>query len=118
MRTTVSSTIHSFRTLGCSLAYIPDNTPTSWNVAIGSNAYSHSMTEQWTNAIVENLVRQLVAIDREYKYVTTCMIVQKSGAGMRSATSCFWNAETDHGHSVTMEHGDMYVITTVFVCKA
>jgi dynein light chain Tctex-type 1 len=86
--------------------------------AIGDMRYSHTLTEQWTNTIVENLVRQLVAIDRDYKYVTTCMIVQKSGAGMRSATSCFWNAETDHGHSITMEHGDMYVITTVFVCKA
>lgn len=85
---------------------------------IGDNVYSHARTEQWTNAIVENLVMRLVSIDRDYKYVTTCMIVQKSGAGMRSATSCFWNAETDHGHSITMEHGEMYVITTIFVCKA
>lgn len=85
---------------------------------IGDSPYSHARTEEWTNAIVENLVMRLVSIDRDYKYVTTCMIVQKSGAGMRSATSCFWNAETDHGHSITMEHGDMYVITTIFVCKA
>jgi dynein light chain Tctex-type 1 len=85
---------------------------------IGDKLYSHAHTEQWTNAIVEMLVMRLVSIDRDYKYVTTCMIVQKTGAGMRSATSCFWNAETDHGHSITMEHGDMYVITTIFVCKA
>jgi dynein light chain Tctex-type 1 len=92
--------------------------PPIGRTAIGDNLYSHSLTEQWTNSVVESLVMKLVAIDRDYKYVTTCMIVQKSGAGMRSATSCFWNAETDHGHSITMEHGDMYVITTVFVCKA
>lgn len=68
---------------------------------IGEASYMHDTTTMWTNSIVENLVRKFVNIDRENKYIVSCMIVQKSDAGMRSATSCFWNAQTDSGHSVT-----------------
>lgn len=68
---------------------------------IGESPYIHDSTTQWTNTIVESLVRKFVSIDRDNKYIVSCMIVQKSDAGMRSATSCFWNAQTDSGHSVT-----------------
>jgi len=68
---------------------------------IGDSVYLHEATTQWTNSIVESLVRKFVNIDRDNKYIVSCMIVQKSDAGMRSATSCFWNAQTDSGHSVT-----------------
>lgn len=68
---------------------------------IADSPYVHDSTTQWTNTIVESLVRKFVNIDRDNKYIVSCMIVQKSDAGMRSATSCFWNAQTDSGHSVT-----------------
>ncbi|OSX81576.1 hypothetical protein BU14_0014s0123 [Porphyra umbilicalis] len=85
---------------------------------IGAEEYAHARTDGWTNDIVDNLVKNLVALDRSYKYIVTCMIVQKCGAGMRSSTQCFWNPASDIGLSVQVENPSMYVITTVFACKA
>lgn len=68
---------------------------------IQDSPYSHEATNSWTNKIVESLVRLLVQIDRDNKYIVTCMIVQNLHQGMRSATSCFWNAQTDTGYSLT-----------------
>lgn len=71
------------------------------NEVISNAVYSHEATELWTNKIVETLVRSLVQYDRDYKYIVTCMIVQNLHQGMRSATSCFWNAQSDTGYSLT-----------------
>lgn len=102
----------------CDEAFVRASVNDAVTEIIGDASYTHDSTTQWTNSIVENLVRKFVNIDRDNKYIVSCMIVQKSDAGMRSATSCFWNAQTDNGHSVTTERSDMYVITTVFICKA
>ena len=68
---------------------------------IGESPYVHDSTTGWTNAIVEGLVKRFVGVAPQNKFIVTCMVVQKSDAGMRSATSCFWNAQTDSGHSIT-----------------
>ncbi len=36
---------------------------------IGDASYTHDTTTQWTNSIVESLVRKFVNIDRENKYI-------------------------------------------------
>ncbi|CAN8073014.1 unnamed protein product [Agarophyton chilense] len=84
---------------------------------IQDSTYSHDATNVWANKIAELVVRTLVNVDRDNKYIVTSMIVQNLRQGMRSATSCFWNAQTDNGYSLTREKNGMYVITTVFICK-
>lgn len=37
--------------------------------AIGEASYSHEATSEWTNTIVESLVRKFVNIDRDNKYI-------------------------------------------------
>lgn len=38
---------------------------------IGDAPYLHDSTTQWTNTIVESLVRKFVTLDRENKYIGT-----------------------------------------------
>lgn len=44
----------------------------------------------------------------------TCMIMQKNGAGLHTASSCFWNNETDGSCTVRWENKTMYCIVSVF----
>lgn len=81
---------------------------------IQDEPYSHEATRIWTNKIVEKLVRTLVQIDRDNKYIVTCMIVQNLRQGMRSATSCFWNAQTDSGYSLTYVSLSLYLSIPLF----
>lgn len=92
---------HNAATPECNEEFVRGAVNQAVTDTIADSPYVHDATTQWTNTIVESLVRKFVNINRDNKYIVSCMIVQKSDAGMRSATSCFWNAQTDSGHSVT-----------------
>eukprot|EP00177_Eucheuma_denticulatum_P000497 GFKZ01000874.1.p1 GENE.GFKZ01000874.1~~GFKZ01000874.1.p1 ORF type:complete len:160 (-),score=21.20 GFKZ01000874.1:304-783(-) len=97
--------------------FIKDVVNKTVDQVIRDAGYSHEATSIWVNQIVEIVVRSLVKVDRDNKYIVTCMIVQNLRQGMRSATSCYWSSRTDSGYSLTNERNGMYVITTVFICQ-
>uniref|UniRef100_A0A8D1DHW1 Dynein light chain Tctex-type 1 n=1 Tax=Sus scrofa TaxID=9823 RepID=A0A8D1DHW1_PIG len=63
--------------------------------AIGGNAYQHSKVNQWTTNVVEQTLSQLTKLGKPFKYIVTCVIMQKNGAGLHTASSCFWDSSTD-----------------------
>ncbi|MBN3300172.1 HUNK kinase, partial [Amia calva] len=63
--------------------------------AIGGNAYQHSRVNQWTTSVVEQCLSQLTKLGKPFKYIVTCIIMQKNGAGLQTASSCFWDNTTD-----------------------
>uniref|UniRef100_A0A8C1Q641 Dynein, light chain, Tctex-type 1 n=1 Tax=Cyprinus carpio TaxID=7962 RepID=A0A8C1Q641_CYPCA len=44
----------------------------------------------------------------------TCIIMQKNGAGLQSASSCFWDNTTDGSCTVRWENKHLYCIVSVF----
>lgn len=46
--------------------------------------------------------------------VVTCTIMQKNGAGLHTASSCFWDNTTDGSCTVRWENKTMYCIVSVF----
>lgn len=44
----------------------------------------------------------------------TCTIMQKNGAGLHTASSCFWDNSTDGSCTVRWENKTMYCIVSVF----
>uniref|UniRef100_A0A8B9RYA2 Dynein light chain Tctex-type 1 n=2 Tax=Neoaves TaxID=3078114 RepID=A0A8B9RYA2_9AVES len=63
--------------------------------AIGGNAYQHSKVNQWTTSVVEQTLSQLTKLGKPFKYIVTCVIMQKNGAGLHTASSCFWDNSSD-----------------------
>ncbi|KAH9592761.1 Dynein light chain Tctex-type, variant 2, partial [Schistosoma haematobium] len=84
---------------------------------IGSSSYSHSKVQQWTSSVIEQCLSQLTKLGKPFKYIgmsdeimfqpfsVTCVIMQKSGAGLHTASSCYWDSSTDGVHClpVTVE---------------
>uniref|UniRef100_A0AAX7U401 Dynein light chain Tctex-type 3 n=1 Tax=Astatotilapia calliptera TaxID=8154 RepID=A0AAX7U401_ASTCA len=66
---------------------------------IGGTDYNQSKVNQWTASIVEHSLTHLVKQGRAFKYIVNCTIMQKSGAGLHTANSCYWDTATDD-HSV------------------
>lgn len=90
---------------------------------IGGADYDHSKVNQWTAGIVENSLTHLVKQGRAFKFIgewvawpaaanvlqlnayvelcfalcvaVNCAIMQKSGAGLHTANSCYWDTTTD-----------------------
>ncbi|XP_023584490.1 dynein light chain Tctex-type 1 isoform X3 [Trichechus manatus latirostris] len=83
--------------------------------AIGGNAYQHSKVNQWTTNVVEQTLSQLTKLGKPFKYIVTCVIMQKNGAGLHTASSCFWDSSTDGKTSVSafLDHAETYLIKAV-----
>ncbi|XP_076643366.1 dynein light chain 90F [Halictus rubicundus] len=83
-------------------------------VSIGGNAYQHNKVNQWTSNVVEACLGNLTKLQKPYKYIVTCVIMQKNGAGLHTASSCFWDNATDGSCTVRWENKTMYCIVSVF----
>ncbi|XP_061480252.1 dynein light chain Tctex-type 1 isoform X1 [Rhineura floridana] len=89
---------------------------------IGGNAYLHSKVNQWTTGVVEQILSQLTKLGKPFKYVAlclleftvTCVIMQKNGAGLHTASSCFWDNSADGTCTVRWENKTMYCIVSAF----
>ncbi|XP_009317436.1 PREDICTED: dynein light chain Tctex-type 1 [Pygoscelis adeliae] len=82
--------------------------------AIGGNAYQHSKVNQWTTSVVEQTLSQLTKLGKPFKYIVTCVIMQKNGAGLHTASSCFWDNSSDGTCTVRWENKTMYCIVSAF----
>ncbi|XP_029281556.1 dynein light chain Tctex-type 1 [Cottoperca gobio] len=89
-------------------------TKESVEAAIGGNAYQHSRVNQWTTSVVEQCLSQLSKLGKPFKYIVTCIIMQKNGAGLQTASTCFWDNSTDGSCVVRWENKSMYCIVSVF----
>ncbi|KAI2654331.1 Dynein light chain Tctex-type 1 [Labeo rohita] len=81
---------------------------------IGNSSYQHSKVNQWTSSIVESSLNQLTKLGKPFKYIVTCIILQKNGAGLHTASSCFWDNSTDGSCTVRWENKTIYCIVSVF----
>ncbi|XP_032398134.1 dynein light chain Tctex-type 1 [Etheostoma spectabile] len=86
----------------------------SVEAAIGGNAYQHSRVNQWTTSVVEQCLSQLSKLGKPFKYIVTCIIMQKNGAGLQTASTCFWDNSSDGSCTVRWENKSMYCIVNVF----
>ncbi|XP_056604980.1 dynein light chain Tctex-type 1 isoform X1 [Triplophysa dalaica] len=82
--------------------------------AIGANIYQQNRVNVWTSNVVEQCLSQLSKLGKPFKYIVTCIIMQKNGAGLQSASSCFWDNTTDGSCTVRWENKSIYCIVSVF----
>ncbi|XP_061595267.1 dynein light chain Tctex-type 1 [Cololabis saira] len=86
----------------------------SIETAIGGNAYEFNRVNQWTTSVMEQSLSQLSKLGKPFKYIVNCTIMQKSGAGLQTGSSCFWDNSADGTCTVRWENKTMYCIVTVF----
>mmetsp|Transcript_88471 Transcript_88471/g.235354 ORF Transcript_88471/g.235354 Transcript_88471/m.235354 type:complete len:111 (-) Transcript_88471:5000-5332(-) len=81
---------------------------------LGKQIYTQNLTGQWISNICEKCTKKLVALNKPFKYVVTCVIMQRNGAGLHTACSCFWDSANDGSCSYRLEDKSMYCIVTCF----
>ena len=81
---------------------------------IGGNNYMTSKVSMWTNSIVEATLSSLTKLQKSFKYIVTSIIMQKNGAGLTTASSCFWDKDMDGSCTVRWENKTIFCIVTVF----
>uniref|UniRef100_A0A3P8V0J3 Dynein light chain Tctex-type 3 n=1 Tax=Cynoglossus semilaevis TaxID=244447 RepID=A0A3P8V0J3_CYNSE len=111
---------------------------------VGGEDYSQSQVNKWTASIVERCLTQLVKQGKPYKFIgtseplaaqmytnclcddlinvfvfqnsysVTCAVMQKTGAGLHTANSCYWDTSMDGSSTVRWENRTMYCVVSVF----
>eukprot|EP00470_Lotharella_oceanica_P002108 CAMPEP_0170170456 /NCGR_PEP_ID=MMETSP0040_2-20121228/3455_1 /TAXON_ID=641309 /ORGANISM="Lotharella oceanica, Strain CCMP622" /LENGTH=109 /DNA_ID=CAMNT_0010409871 /DNA_START=81 /DNA_END=410 /DNA_ORIENTATION=+ len=82
--------------------------------------YDESKVPTWTNSILEKTMKKLDKFGEEkaYKFAATCTIMQRTGDGIHSATSCFWDKTNDEvvvvKYPKTSKFTKMVAIVTIF----
>ncbi|TPX45705.1 hypothetical protein SeMB42_g03910 [Synchytrium endobioticum] len=81
---------------------------------IQNAAYHHGKVAQWNSNVIEQCLKKLSGLNRPFKYIVTCTVMQKNGAGLHAASSCYWDATTDGSVTYKYDSKTMYVIVNVF----
>ncbi|OWZ21720.1 Dynein light chain [Phytophthora megakarya] len=93
---------------------------TSIESCLKDEMYDELKVAQWVDYICESIMKGLNELRKPLKYIVSCLIMQKNGAGVHSSVSCHWDTVTDGAHVVKWpgdKHKDhnrsMYCIITV-----
>ncbi|KAK9823472.1 hypothetical protein WJX72_002978 [[Myrmecia] bisecta] len=81
---------------------------------VGDSSFVTSKINQWSSNTVEGCLKRLAALNKPFKYVVTCTLTQKAGAGLHTASCTRWNEKTDGKMSVPWENQTMSILVTVY----
>jgi len=78
------------------------------------SVYQHSKVSAWNTQIVETCINRLTAKTINFKYIVTCVILQKNGTGFFAGSSVYWDSAHDGSAVYRYDSKTMYVIVNVF----
>ncbi|TNJ27446.1 Dynein light chain [Giardia muris] len=84
------------------------------DTTLGQATYQASKVTQWTETLIDEVLKRLVALKKPYKYLVTCALLQRMGAGLHASTAEYWDAATDGHAHITWENRTIYCMMTVF----
>ena len=58
--------------------------------------YNEENVDSWINSICEDSMVELFNLQKPFKYIIQCMIVQRNGAGLHCGQSTFWDCANDN----------------------
>ena len=98
--------------------FVPEDIENIIKVAIvnvlNENSYQTKKVNEWTNSIVGSCLKGLQELGRPFKYVITCVIMQKNGAGLNTSSSQLWDANKDGVCKVPWSNLTMSCLVTVY----
>lgn len=81
---------------------------------VGESQFTLAKINLWSSNVVEGCLKKLASLNKPFKYVVTCNLTQKAGAGLHTASCTRWNEKTDGKMSVQWENQTMLVLVTVY----
>jgi hypothetical protein len=77
-----------------------------------------SQVSQWTSSCLENCIKRLTALNKPFKYVVTCVIMQKNGEARTRAHTHIHTQTRTHTHAHTRTHTRAHAHTHARVCHS
>lgn len=80
----------------------------------GENTFKPEELQIWNDAIVHQCLDELSKLSKPYKFIVTCIINQRDGAGFYSHSSCFLNTDTDSIATIRWDNDVMHCVVSVY----
>ena len=61
---------------------------------LANEVYDESKVATWVDRICDQSMQKLTQMNKPFKYVVTCILMQKNGAGVHTGQSCFGTSRT------------------------
>jgi len=58
--------------------------------------YNDQSVQGWIDEICSQITMELINMKKPFKYMVSCTVMQKNGAGLHTSHSCFWDAGMDN----------------------
>eukprot|EP00500_Bicosoecida_sp_ms1_P002962 CAMPEP_0203814920 /NCGR_PEP_ID=MMETSP0115-20131106/6777_1 /ASSEMBLY_ACC=CAM_ASM_000227 /TAXON_ID=33651 /ORGANISM="Bicosoecid sp, Strain ms1" /LENGTH=122 /DNA_ID=CAMNT_0050723805 /DNA_START=24 /DNA_END=392 /DNA_ORIENTATION=- len=81
---------------------------------LSENMYNPKKVNDWTNTVIDGCLKGLQTLNKSFKYIVTCIIMQKNGAGLHTTATTFWDVKKDGFCKVPWENSTMHCIVTVY----
>lgn len=62
----------------------------------GGKPYDPKDVTPWIDDICSRITKSLIDMNKPFKYLVSCMIMQKNGAGVHMGHSCYWDRNMDN----------------------
>mmetsp|Transcript_196 Transcript_196/g.379 ORF Transcript_196/g.379 Transcript_196/m.379 type:complete len:122 (+) Transcript_196:108-473(+) len=83
---------------------------------LSNTVYDKKKLNGWCNRVVEGCIKGVLKMDKPFKYVVTCILMQKNGAGLTTTATCYWDQQTDGVCTIPWENDTMHAVITVYAC--
>lgn len=83
-------------------------------ILLKENKFDREKLPLWSDSIVQLCLDELSKLNKPYKFIVTCSINQRDGAGMSSHSSCFLNTDNDNIATVRWDNDVMHCIVSVY----
>ena len=82
-------------------------------VTLENRHFQEKKLKEWMSEVTERTLSELARLAKPFKYVVTCLITQKSGAGLHMSNAFRWHPSTDGTCTVKWENESMYCAVIV-----
>jgi dynein light chain Tctex-type 1 len=82
--------------------------------ALESKSYDAAQVNDQVDRVTETCLAGLREASPNFKYIVSCLIIEKNGSGMDCTSCCFWDPETDGSCTVRWENRTIQAIVVVF----
>mmetsp|Transcript_18367 Transcript_18367/g.49387 ORF Transcript_18367/g.49387 Transcript_18367/m.49387 type:complete len:111 (-) Transcript_18367:174-506(-) len=84
--------------------------------AIGNSQYNKDKVNGWCTQIIDDCLKELTKLQKSFKYIVTCIIMQKNGSPLHTGSSLYWDTKTDGLCCVQTGMDSMDCIVTIYAC--
>ncbi|EPR63676.1 putative dynein light chain protein [Toxoplasma gondii GT1] len=84
---------------------------------LSSVVYKKEKVNSWCAQISDACLKELAKLNKPFKYIVTCIIMQKTGASLYTAASTCWDVKTDGLCSLQVSTETMDCVVTIYTLQ-